>query len=304
MADIRSSELQKNNQKWAEENRKLAGKLLLDVNSIRNELFNNGNLEPFLRILSKMPYQNSYNLLILMSKLPEAVCLAGFGTWHTMHNNPMLPVLKKGQKGRGVPLLVPFTDKTERAVTWYAATYFDSSQVNVNYTVPRLFNSEQDNHISYLISSIQAILSYNFKMSVKTSEDEDDIERLKKAGAAGLMTEDSIILFPELPNEEKLRFLGITLCRLCLQSRDCEKKYENYLAICASHSLFAICQVPALSYLSPNPGLIRSVPEELRPIILSLIQSSVHTLSNMVCEHYERMVSLDKEIPSNISTDL
>ena len=287
-------------QQWAQNNRQRAKELILDATVLQNELFDLGDLSPFLRMLARMPYQNPRNLLLLSARNPEASALTGFRIWQRRIPDPMAPVLRSGQKGKGIELLVPFTDTAKNSITWYAALHFDVSQVNVSYKPHVVYEPDSPSHISSLISALITVLREHHNLSIMPATDSDDINTLKAADIEGRLLNGMLLLRQDLSEEQKLNFLATTTCRLYLQYKKVPQNLENYASLCAAYALSLLWNIPNLSDLPTNPTLLSSVPKEERYPVLDLLQRCVYTIDSQVSIPYRSTLDLDAEVSAEL----
>lgn len=288
-------------QEWANANRVKAHQLLMDALVLQNELFEQGDLTPYLDLLSKLPYMNSRNLLLLTTRYPEATCLYGFRIWQNQLPDSMLPVLRYGQAGKGIDLLVPFTDLSNNALTWYAATHFDISQTNVKQTVSYTpYKPNNQNHLSFLLSSISAVLQDQYRIRIRTASSSEEQELLDESRAEGIILPDAFVLHPDLSPEDKGRWLTVSLCRLYYRNQNCEKAFENYLSLCSAYCMFKLWSLNDTSISTHNPLFVTSVANDHRMFFLDTLQNCIHTIHSQISEAYEAAASLDTEISSEL----
>ncbi len=300
MAELRNASRYAQKQQWANKYRERAQELIMDAMVLQNELFALGDLSSYLKMLARMPHQNARNLLLLMVRFPAASCLAGFRVWQNRLPDPSAPVLRPGQKGRGIELLVPFTDLSTNAISWYAVLHFDVSQVNVDYKATPVYISTNPSHHQTLLMALRSVLGEYYSISISTAEDSEDLEMLQTAGLKGRMLPGYFLLRPNLTEEEKLHWLTTSLCRLFLQNQEISPSLENYISICAAHCLFEIWGISSLSSIAPNETLISSIPTDARLALLDLLQRCVHTIDSQVSEPYRTATSLDEEIMAEL----
>ena len=278
-------------------NQQQAAELLADALVLQNELFDQGDLIPYLNMLSRMCYQNSRNLLLLMVRFPTAQCLTGYQVWRKHLPNPMSPVLRPDQKGKGIKLLVPFSDLERKAVTWCTAVHYDVSQVNTDFdSFKGPYQPFSENHLPALLSSLHFILGEFYGISVTIAEDPEDLEGFQAADTAGQIFPGYFLLRPELTLEDKVRWLTQALCQLYLQQHQIPIEYEVFLSSCAARSLFEIWGTPQLAPSCSNPALVMSVQADLRQPILDLLQRCVWTLDAQICKPYTETLTLEAAV--------
>jgi len=288
-------------QEWAKKARARGKELLLDAMVLQNELFDQGDLTPYLNILSRMSYQNSRNLLLLMARFPNATYLAGFTSWQKLIPDPMARVLRPNQRGKGIELLVPFTVLNQNYITWFAVLHFDVSQININYDPPTgPYCPTASHHTTALLAALHSVAGESYHTSISVIEEQDELESLRAANLDCRMLPGFFLLRPNLSDTEKLKWLTTSLCRLYFRYNNLPEHYENYISLCACHCLLTIWGISESTRLVSNRTLVSSVPREDRQMILDQLQHCVHTVDAQISLSYEVYNRLEAELSAEL----
>lgn len=267
-----------------------------------NELFDSGDLNPYLLVLSRLHWYNFYNLLLILRQYPSATHLAAFRVWKDRIGDPGKWVLKKEFVGKGIELVAPATSpypRGTRSLYWDCLRQFDISQTHVQgYEAPRSVYLSGESHIQVLVLALQDILRGEYHMTVLTTGSEFS------SGNAGYIEGNMIYCRPDSPGSELLLWLSEGLLSLTHPEKVIGERFLRMFLRMAQHCLFRIWgfEERQLLYLPQDKELICSVPADLRPIFLDLLQRRVRNVEESVYSKYQE--HLHKREEEDISDPL
>ena len=134
-----------------------------------DELFERGDLTPFLTVLVRLHFLNFYNLLLILRQYPSATHLGSFKNWEKLmkRRDPGTKwILKKDQVGKGIELVAPFTNfhpEGTYSLSWHCLRQFDVSQTNIHhYEPPKSVYAPGPGHIRRLIRALRGTLTEEY----------------------------------------------------------------------------------------------------------------------------------------------
>lgn len=302
MAEMRGVAQRMNLQQWEKDNKARALELCSTALDQANVLFDNGDLRPFLTTLTRFHWYNFYNLLLILRQYPNATVLRTFKEWQSLMNDPQAQVLKSDHKGKGIEIVAPFTNhqpQGTRSLSWYSVKQFDISQTNVqNFeSTPNIYLSGPD-HLFTLNAAIIAAIYSEYGMS--TYPCHSDLP--PHTGNFGYTEGDIVFWRSDLSDTNKLLWLSECLIALSKPETVIGERFQRAFIRMAQHCLLQIWQIddPHLLFLPKDHELICSVPSELRPVFLDLLQRRVRHFEETVYSRYQENLKKDgsRSMPS------
>lgn len=298
MADMRGAAREIDRQQWVRDNKARSLELCSMALETANELFDRGDLSPYLTILSRLHWYNFYNLLLILRQYPQATHLSSFKEWQGRMSDPQQQVLKREYIGKGIELVAPFTNLQPhgtRSLSWYCVKQFDISQTNVKgYEPPKSIYLAGEKHTRELIRSLTGILRGEYGKIVFY----DQASEPYRSGNAGYTEGDKIHCRPGLSESEQLLWLSENVISLSSPDRVTGERYRRMFLQMAQHCLLRMWGIEdrQLLYLSQDKDLIRSVSADLRPVFLDLLQRRVRHIEESVhCKYQEHLREREEE---------
>lgn len=255
-----------------------------------NELFDSGDLSPYLSTLVHLHKYNYYNLLLILLQYPTATNLKNFNEWRKMIPNSNDWVLKKGVKG--IELIAPFTDIQQngvRSLSWFAINQFDITQTNIpnlNPTPSIYFSGVQ--HKKTLIRALRSLLRNNFGATIFM-----DLYPQELYGFAGQIKGSEIHCHNNLSDNDFLLWFSECLLIFLHPEKEIGERYTRMFIQMAQHCLFRIWEITdsQLLFLPDNKEIIQNIPFELRTVFLNLLQCCVRNIVEGTCCYYKLELS-------------
>lgn len=274
-------------QEWAKGKKERAQQLCRRALEFAEELFQSGDLQPYLEILSRLHTYNFYNLLLLLQQYPDACCLATFPEWKKQAPRSGLQILKNEYKGKGIELVAPFTEpprSKNRALFWVGVKQFDVSQTNIWY--PSAKSTYQS--VPCLEAAICSVLFREYQKTViyRTSD-----PAFSELGAPGFRTEHDICCNAELPAEERIVWLTQILIELAEPEQLVTPAYGSLFASLVLNCLLRIWTLPNSHYLYQDPELVRSIPKNMHALFLDQLQILVRRYAELVHSTYLEQIN-------------
>jgi len=293
LAETKTAAKSADMQQWIKTNKARALELCSMALETANDLFDSGDLRPYIQVLSRLHCFNFYNILLILRQYPNATCLTTFKEWQSRMENPNQQVLKREYIGKGIETIAPFTNlqpSGTRSLTWYSVKQFDISQTNVtSFLPPKSIYEPGQKHLVYLNSALRGVISLEFHCNV--SIDTTDRE-IYNAGIPGVREGTEILCRANLSQSERLTWLLQNLIDLSRPEVVVGAQYKHLFHALAANCLLQIwgIQDRGLLYLHQDADLVRSVPADLRPVFLDLLQRSVRRFEEAVhCEYVGRL---------------
>lgn len=257
-----------------------------------NELFERGDLTPYLTVLSRLHFFNLYNLLLILRQFPSATHLGSFLNWQKqmkLREPDKKWVLKRDQIGKGIELVAPYTNRHPEgtlSLSWYAHLQFDVSQTNIShYEAPQNVYTSGPNHITDLIRALRSMLSEEYGAAVLT----DPGSRIYNVGIPGYIEGRTVHCNPKNSALELLMWLTESLLTLSHPEQVIGERYLRLFLQMAQNCLLQIWGISdqRMLYLPQNADLIHSIPLDLRPVFLDLLQRRVRHIEETIYSKYQ-----------------
>lgn len=278
-------------QKWTQDQKKKAMELIESANRISEEMFENGNITPYMDVLSRLDQYDYLNLLLICRQYPDAACLASFKQWAAM-----LPygvdVLRPEWRGKGLDLLVPFTDFSsgKAELLWFAIKQFDISMTyvmrNTHKEAPCSVAGES---CRYLKGAFRHLLSAFFSMSII-------YEEKSTKSAPSQIGENTLKISECLPDSNQVYLLIEYFIRLCFREKKLDPAltpYAQLLISCVAYCLFILWHLPLYFAPIPNRSRIQQIPAEHQMLFLAALQRAVRYLDENISSTYSVTSSAD-----------
>lgn len=270
-----------------------------------DELYERGDLTPYLTVLTRLHFFNFYNLLLILRQFPSATHLGSFLNWQKqmkLREPDKKWVLKRDQVGKGIELVAPFTNRHPEgtlSLSWYSHLQFDVSQTNISrYEAPRSVYVPGSNHIPDLLRALRSMLSEEYGAVVLT----DPGSRIYNTGIPGYIEDKTVHCNPKNSVPVLLTWLTESLLTLSHPEQVIGERYQRLFLQMAQHCLFQIWGVEdrRMQYLPQNADLIRSIPMDLRPVFLDLLQRRVRHIEETIYSKYqEQLYDREEEATTN-----
>lgn len=263
---------------WFRVKQEEAAALFQRSNKVCRALFESGDLMDFLALLSRLHQYDYRNLLLIYDQLPDATCLGAFAAWKNLCPNSAKMVLNEKGIKKGILLLAPYTllQKGKYHLTWYSVRQYDVSQTNLDYTPPSVSPYVMDaEHISVLMESVRAVLSYSFRKSLLLLPKHHP---LLVSELVYTITPEAVLMRGEESILSRLQNMTDAMGRLSANRESIPAVYHTLFAQCVGHCLFTIWGHPD-QYPAPLPGSrIISVPSDVQPVFLDALQRTVRQI--------------------------
>ncbi len=296
MSEFRSDTLLNERIQKSLTNRAHAQDLCVQALETANELFDNGDLSPFLSILSRLHWYNFYNLLLILKQYPSATHLSSFQAWQNRIGDRNKRVLKRDQFGKGIELVAaatyPYPQGT-RSLYWDCLKQFDITQTTIQgYKPSQSIYLSGVHHTRELIKALRNVLRGDYDMAVLT----DQSTTSYRSGNAGYMEGNTVHCRPDLSDTELVLWLSESLLSLGHPTVVTGEKYHRMFLRMSQHCLLRIWgfEDPRLLYLPQDKELISSMPTHLRPVFLDLLQRRVRHIEEVIYRRYQAQL-LDRE---------
>lgn len=266
-----------------------------------NELFDNGDLSPYLTLLSRLHWYNFYNLLLILKQYPSATHLSSFQAWQARIGDRTKRVLKRDQFGKGIELVAAATNpypQGTRSLYWYCMKQFDITQTTVQgYEPPKSIYLFGTNHTHELLRALRSVLRGDYGITVSTDLAAAPI----RSGNAGYLEHNTLHCRPDLPDTEALLWLSESILSLTPPATVIGERYQRMFLRMAQHCLLRIWgfEDRNLLYLPQDKELISSMPTHLRPVFLDLLQRRVRSIEEAVYRRYQaQLLEREEEVHS------
>ena len=285
MADIRTNTADMTPEEWALLRKEVARKQFSRIPSFIDKLFSQNDITNFLRLLSRFPYYNYINLLIILNDRPDATFLAMYSNWKTaiVSTNNVSKILKPGEYKKPVDLVVPFTDtKGDRhELTWYSVMVFDVRQTNtIDFKSPKNVYVMDGRHHMLIQDAVTAVISSKYSHRVIF---DPDTQYLQNCGLSGRMTANTVTIRRDLNDNKALLWLSEALCELSLQDAKLSSQCRRLLIQCAQFCLYGIWEIPHPGIVSGSHAII---PLNEQALFLDALQKTVFWLNQSVAGFY------------------
>lgn len=287
-------------QKWLQEGKAKAPELRASAQEAAKELFAAGDISEYLDILSRLSYYDAFNLMLILEQFPKAKFLAGYNVWKRLIGNPSLRILKPEWVGKGIDMVIPFTDaqKGEHKLIWFAVRQFDISQTNVKYELPQSVYIVDDIHIDLLIKSLCETISMEYHRTVYHMGADAS---MKAAGHPGKLSESTVSIRDDMKPAEKLDWLIDCLCVLTGSENNFPTEYKELFRQSIKYTFWKTWSLPYPPSLYAYKRNIREVDENLQMDFLDCIRRTFRSLEESVSAAYS---SFRKEIRTETELSL
>lgn len=257
-----------------------------------DELFERGDLTPFLTVLVRLHFLNFYNLLLILRQYPSATHLGSFKNWEKLmkRRDPGTKwILKKDQVGKGIELVAPFTNfhpEGTYSLSWHCLRQFDVSQTNIHhYEPPKSVYAPGPGHIRRLIRALRGTLTEDYGVTVLTAP----FSGIGHSGSPGYIEGNTIHCNPVCLEPDLMMWLTESFLTLTYPEQVIGEKHKSLFLQTAQHCLYRIWALedPHMLFLPSDPDLIRSVPTDLRPVFLDLLQRRVRHMEEAIYSKYQ-----------------
>jgi len=281
---------------WANSKKEHAQKLQRRALDYGNQLFQNGDLDPYVGVLSRLHAYNFYNLLLILQQYPEASCLAAFQEWKKQCSEPNMQVLKKEQIGKGIELIAPFTEpprNVNRALFWVGVKQFDVSQTHICYECPQSIYGTDTQCRRYLEGALRSVLSQKNYCVVKRKT--NDFTSLDDY-SSGFRRGKNIICNPDSSLADQIIWLLRNLIEISEPERIVGPQYKDLFVSLVISCLLRIWNMTEHDYLVQDSELIRSIPKNMQPLFLDQLQVFVRNFTELVhCAYLEQRRNAKEE---------
>lgn len=267
---------------WANTKKDYAQTLCKTALESAQTLFQNGDLRPYLDLLSRLHAYNFYNLLLILQQYPEASCLATFQEWKKQGGEPNKQVLKNEHKGNGIELIAPFTEpprNKKRVLFWYSVKQFDLSQTLVSYDVPKSIYDTERQNAEYIEQALRQVLSQEHHCVFLNAPKDQMLEDL---GSPGFRTEKDIYCNTAVSSVDRI----LWFLEILLDFSDLEhmigSQYSQQFTAWVTYCLLRIWRLSEHYYLHQDADLIRSIPKNQHRMILDQLQVFVRRYEELV----------------------
>jgi len=291
------------------ENKFLAPQLRSSARAAAKEMFASGDLREYLKILKHMHTYDAYNIMLILQQYPRATCLAGYKIWQRMLSDPKKLVLKPEWRGKGIDLVIPFTDiitYKEQHLIWYAVKQFDISQTNAAYTpTPSVYISD-DAHMQLLIKSVCHVIETIYSCNIYHSACDP---AMKASGLIGRFTEQQILIRDDAAFPSQLQWLADCLCTLHGAAENLPSACRPIHHQCVIYALWNAWSLDRPPSLYAYRNRIRTISDDVQMPLLEAIRNAFRTLEGFIASTYlqcreekaieDSLKEIDEEIWSN-----
>lgn len=250
------------------------------------DMFKTGNLDDFLRILSRLDHYDAYNLMLILQQFPKATCLAGFKVWQRLLGDTNATVLKPEWKGKGIDLLIPYTDPmdlTHIRLRWISVKQFDVSQTYVKVPPASPSYILDEYHLPALVESVARTIRMEYHRTVYAIGSDG---AMKACGLPGRMTANVIAVREDLSSIKKLRWLTECLSQLQDGANVFDPFVQDLFHQCILYTFWLSWRLETPPSLYPFRNQIRTLPKEQQMAFLSALQRSFRLLRESISAAY------------------
>ena len=291
LAEMRGAARMIDQQQKIRENKARAQELCSMALETANELFDTGDLSPYLSVLSRLHWYNYFNLLLILRQYPTATHLAAYNTWKEMIP-PGEWILKQEHKGKGIELIAPWTNlqpQGTRSLSWYSFKQFDVAQTNVKNFVPEKgIYLEGPPHVFQMCESLRRVLDDEHEIVVLRDQMQSQPD------LPGYIKDKRLYIRPGLTDAEQIQLLSEHLIRQTNPETVTGERHLRTFLLMAQHCLLQIWGIPGPPLIQ-NRDLIRSTPADLRPAFLDLMQRTVRHIEESAHSKYMEILQAEKE---------
>ncbi len=277
---------------WIQEGKTKAPELRASAQDAAKDMFAAGDISEFLDILSRLNNYDAYNLMLILQQYPKAKFLAGYNIWKRLIGNPALKILKPEWVGKGIDLVIPFTEAQNYStpkLIWFATRQFDISQTYVKYELPQSVYVIDEIHSDLLVKSLCETISTEYHRTV-CHKGADAV--MKAAGLPGKLSETTVTIRDDMNSFGKLDWLIDCLCILQGSEENFPEEYKELFCQCIKYTFWKTWSLEPVPSLYSYKKAIQAVKEELQMEFLDNIRRTFRSLEESVAKAYS---SLRKE---------
>lgn len=271
--------------KWLQEGKAKAPELRASAQEATKEMFATGDISEYLDILSRLSCYDAYNLVLILQQYPKAKFLAAYPVWKRLIGNPSQRILKPEWVGKGIDLVIPFTDAQngEDKLIWFAARQFDVSQTNVKYELPQSVYINDDLHLGLLVKCLCETISMEYHRSVYHIGADAE---MKAAGLPGNLSESTVSIRDDMKPEKKLDWLIDCLCVLEGSESNFPGEYKDLFRQSIKYTFWKAWNLPHPPSLYAYKRSICDVDEGRQMEFLDCIRRTFRSLEESVSMAY------------------
>ena len=254
----------------------------------------------FIKVLSKFHGYSYYNILLILAQYPQATCLTFHKVWEKYMGDSDDPVIKEEYRDTRINLIAPYAVILENETCyalWQRAKMLDISQTNVTrFTPPASIYRRGEEHLALLSLSLRSALSSDHHASVIFSK---TLFPTGDMGNPGFREGQNIFCRAGLSKKEQILWLSQNLIDLSEPEKVIGERYKNLFLQLAQHCLLQIWEITDrhMLYMYQDPDLVRSIPKDLRPVFLDLMQRSVRRIEESVyCAYLQLLHDREEEL--------
>lgn len=251
------------------------------------EMFKSGDLSDFLEIMSRLHGYDACNLLLILQQYPKATFLAGYKVWENLLGNAKAKVLKPEWWGKGIDLVVPFTeqrDKKDLRLTWFAVKQFDIGQTNVkSYEIPASVYVLDELHEKNLIEGACNALRSEYHLSVSYPNVEAEADVLKSPGH---LTDKIVFLHRNFSDRARLQWLIECLCTLQGGVSALPPACHELFFLCVRRALWQTWSLEKPPILYSQRQKIRNMSDDLQMDFLDILQRTYRSIEESIAAGY------------------
>lgn len=272
---------------WVREGQNKARVLRASAKSAAAEMFKSGDLSDFLEIMSRLHGYDACNLLLILQQNPKATFLAGYNAWKNLLGNSKAKVLKPEWWGKGIDLLIPFTehrDKKDLRLTWFVGKQYDIGQTNVKtYEIPASVYVLDELHEKNLIEGACNALRSEYHLSVSYSNVDAEADALNLPGR---LTDKIVFLRQNFNDRARLEWLIECLCTLQDGASALPSACHDLFFLCIRRALWQTWSLENPPSLYPQKQKIRNMSDDLQMDFLDTLQRTYRSIEESIAAGY------------------
>lgn len=272
-------------------------------------LFDQGDLTPYLDILSRFHNYNYYNLLLILRQYPQATCLAPFSVWLAMVGQNKM-ALRDEWIGRGIELVAPHSTLNREKglfLSWFPAKQFDISQTWVtDFKVPESPYHGDRNLLRNLCYAIRGALAREYQVTL-VPERRVAMQSMEITLPGRILENGRIVTMrSDLSPEYSLLWLTEALILSTDPCNVLNKEYLRLFITLAQNCLFRIWGLADSDpfRLRSNPDILYEMPSDTRYNLLDLLQCRVRYLDESIRCEYLAMRSQEPHLTGTAQLEL
>lgn len=281
--------------KWLQEGKAKAPELRARAREAAKEMFASGDISEFLNILSRFNNYDAYNLILILLQYPKARVLAVYNFWKRLIDNPTAKILKPEWVGKGIDLVIPFTEISElneHKLIWFATRQFDISQTNAVFEAPQSAYIYDALHSEILVKSLCETIIMEYHRSVFHIGSD---AAMKAAGMPGKLSDNTVSIRDDLKPVAKLDWLIDCLCVLQGGEDNIPLEYKELFRQCLKYAFWKKWSLMPLPSLYAYKKTIQEMEDVLQMEFFDQVIRTFRSLDESIQAAY---VSSRKELES------